>query len=113
MDAVRLARRKRLGGAQPALQIEGECGRRQRRDFWNTGHRRTPRKQDHAGLSSLTFEDRKHRICGWGVRNCDADVKTLGDGDWKALSRNRMDPEPVNCDELAAESAKIEVIRAH
>ena len=40
-------------------------------------------------------------------------AKTRGDGDCKALSCNQMDPEPVDRDELAAESAEIEVICTH
>src|SRR5262245_30663862 len=108
MDAVRLARRQRLDGAQSALEIEGESGRGHRRDSRNASHRGASRTQDHAGLFALAFEDREQGIRGRAARNCDADVETLGDSDRKTLPRNWMDPKTVNRDELAAESAEIE-----
>src|SRR5262249_33859985 len=50
---------------------------------------------------------------GSSTWNYDPYVEALGDSDWKAAACNRVDPEPVNRDELAPESAEIEVVRAH
>src|SRR5262249_3818608 len=113
MDAVSFARPQRLGGVQPALQIESQRSGRHRSGFWNASHWRVPREQNDPGLPALALQDREPWMCGRCARNPDANIKALGDGDWKTPSRNWMDPDPVNRDELAPKRAEIEMIGAH
>src|SRR5262249_44858355 len=100
--------------AQTMLQIEIEGRRGICRQIRHAHDRcAVPGLEDQTGLAALAFQNRQDRMCSRLLRDLDADVETLCDGDRETSPRNRLDPEAVHGDQFAIQSSKVQVIRAH